>query len=367
MALQDLTPQLRTRLLRVERLVGLFVAGATILLIAGFVYYIYHTAERKGWFVEKCPYHTYVATAEGLKVGDPVVLLGFSVGEITVIEAMAPGSWYKVFVGFEIRQPYYGYIWSDSKVKIASADFLGHRQIEVSTGYAGKPTAYEKNGRIVELLVQGKQQPLAKAPKGVFIEPNEEPALTQRAEKLLTQVESAVPNILSLTNQVRQVLDNTSTLMTNSSALVASLNQTIAQTQPVLSNITAITTNLRDPHGSLGDWVIPTDIHTNLTLTVGSVNTTITNANTQLLLLTTSLNQTLLNVAAITSNLNMQVQANDQILSEISDLVRETDDMLQGLKRHWLLKGAFPQQPGKETEKPILEPQLAPPKPGGAK
>ena len=53
MALQDLTPQLRTRLSRMERTVGWFVFLATALLLFGFGYYIYHTAERKGWFLIK--------------------------------------------------------------------------------------------------------------------------------------------------------------------------------------------------------------------------------------------------------------------------------------------------------------------------
>ena len=53
MALQDLTPQLRTRLNRMEWAVGWFVLFATGLLLFGFGYYIYHTAESKGWFVKK--------------------------------------------------------------------------------------------------------------------------------------------------------------------------------------------------------------------------------------------------------------------------------------------------------------------------
>jgi len=127
MALQDLTPQLRTRLRRVERIVGLFVGVATLLLLAGFAYYLYHTAVRKGWFTPKCPYFTYVASAEGLKVGDPIVLMDLGVGEITMITAQPPGQYYKVFVAFTVKSPYYGYIWSDSKVKIAPAGFLGQR------------------------------------------------------------------------------------------------------------------------------------------------------------------------------------------------------------------------------------------------
>ena len=56
MALQDLTPQLRTRLNQMEVAVGLFVAMAALLLLAGTGYYLKHTAERKGWLVEKAKY-----------------------------------------------------------------------------------------------------------------------------------------------------------------------------------------------------------------------------------------------------------------------------------------------------------------------
>ena len=84
MALQDLTPQLRTRLSRMERAVGWFVVLATLVLATGFFYYLYHTAKRKGWFLTKAPYYTYTDSAAGLKVGDPVKLLGFDAGRITV-------------------------------------------------------------------------------------------------------------------------------------------------------------------------------------------------------------------------------------------------------------------------------------------
>src|SRR6187402_2135688 len=110
MPVQDLTPQLRTRLSRVERAVGWFVMLATVLLLAGFGYYLYHTAQRKGWFLIKLRYHTFVESAAGLHIGDPVMLMGFDVGQIIKIEAMPPFStWGKVYVEFIVREPYYGY------------------------------------------------------------------------------------------------------------------------------------------------------------------------------------------------------------------------------------------------------------------
>lgn len=316
MALQDLTPQLRTRLRRVEKIVGLFVTLATLVLIAGFGYYIYHTAQRKGWFVPKCKYFTYVASAEGLNVGDPVKLMGFSVGQVTIIEAQPPGSYYHVFIGFEIRRPYYGYIWSDSNVKIAAADFLGRRELEVTTGTAGKPTAYETAGHVTEILFQDQRVSVAKAPGGVFIQPLEEPALTERAEKLVSSVEAALPNILALTNQISATLASATTTLTN-------LSETVSQTQPILTNLTVITANLRDPHGSLGEWAIPPNLNTQLVLTV------------------MSLDASLQNLAAITSNLNTQVQTNNQVLSQANRLIVDTDNLVQGLKKHWLLRGIF--------------------------
>jgi len=140
MALQDLTPQLRTRLSRMERAVGWFVFLAAALLLFGFGYYLYHTAERKGWFKIKAPFLTYVQSASGLSVGDPVYMMGFPVGEITSVAPQKPYEKHNVKVEFEIREPFFRYIWTGgSYVKINAAGFLNQRQLEVTratNGYA---------------------------------------------------------------------------------------------------------------------------------------------------------------------------------------------------------------------------------------
>ncbi len=314
---------------RTERVVGVFVALALLLLVAGFAYYLYHTAERKGWLIPKCPYFTFVETGEGLKVGDPVMLMGFEVGNITYITLQSPGE-HKVYVGMEIRQPYYGYIWTDSKIRIAPAGFLGSRGLEITPGVTGSATVQEEGGRISELWIHDHWVPLAKVRKGVHLVPDEQPSLSDRAQKLVSTVEQALPNILSLTNQIYTVLTNTAQLTGNANQLV--------------TNVTAITANLRDPHGSLGEWLIPTDTHTNL------------NANLE------SLNETILNLAAMTSNLNAQVQSNDKMLGEISALVVNTDNLVQGLKKHWLLRGVFQKMNTQTNAPPANAPTAEQPK-----
>src|SRR5215472_6407494 len=138
MALQDLTPQLRTRLNKMERAVGWFVFLATVMLVFGFGYYIYHTAEHKGWFKIKAPFHIYVASSAGLNEGDPVYLMGFSVGQITKVQPQKPREPHNVRVDFEIVDPYFRYLWTDGSVaRINAAAFLGKRQLEVTRGTNG--------------------------------------------------------------------------------------------------------------------------------------------------------------------------------------------------------------------------------------
>src|SRR5580692_252227 len=89
MALQDLTPQLRTRLNRMERAVGWFLVLAMALLIFGFGYYIYKTAESRGWFKNKARYFIFLDSAKGLVPGTTAVeLLGKNVGTVTDVQPM---------------------------------------------------------------------------------------------------------------------------------------------------------------------------------------------------------------------------------------------------------------------------------------
>jgi ABC-type transporter Mla subunit MlaD len=246
------------------------------------------------------------------------MLMGFEVGNITFITLQSPAE-HKVYVGMEIRQPYYGYIWTDSKVLIAPAGFLGSRGLEITPGVTGSATVKEEGGRVSELWIHDHWVPVSKVRKGVHLQPDEQPSLGDRAQKLVGVVEQALPNILSLTNQSYTTLTNTAELTGNANQLV--------------TNMVVITGNLRDPHGSLGEWLIPTDTRTNLDANLENLNTMI------------------LNLAAITSNLNAQVQSNDKMLSQISTLVVNTDNLVQGLKKHWLLRGVF-QKTNSQTNAP---------------
>jgi len=395
MALQDLTPQLRTRLSRMERAVGWFVMLATGLLLFGFGYYIYKTAERKGWFTPKFQYQTSLNDASGLKIGDPVKLMGFQAGAITDIIPEAPDAYYGVTIKFVILKPHYGYIWDDSRVSVIS-DLLGNRALQITKGSVGMPTILEDtntnavamlNWRVVRearkkvladvmkskpamertnheafnWYVKNQLEQMAKADSNQFytnltasywIEPNEAPSLQDRVQKVVDEVEAALPNVFNLTNQLAGTLNGARSLTSN-------LNTVAINVQPAISNVTILLSQLNKP-GALGEWLLPTNVNAKLDSVMDNADMATGTLNTNLL----TLNQTLIHLSNITSNLNNQVQLNTNMLSDISKTVVDADDLVQGLKHHWLLRSAFKSEnkktnaPPEKASNPALSPKM---------
>ncbi len=382
MAVQDLTPQLRTRLSRLERVVGWFVTAATLLLLAGLAYYIYSLAERKGWFLTKAPYFTYLRSGGGIKPGGAVRLMGFDVGKITHVTAEKPGSEYDVYVEFVVYEPYYGYIWDDSIVLVKSAGFLGDRYLEVTKGGTRRTNdlhaTYRSEGKKLTGIYmdrEGEYKNWSQGEKPYWLPADEPPELSAQMDQVVMTLKTSISNILTLTNALTRTL-------TNAAEATGHLNDLLVNAKPLVTNLTQISENLKDPRGSLGNWILPTNVHSQITLlltninatvsnantTVGNANGAVTNVNTNLVAVFSNVTVNLENLAKITSNLNAQVQANTNILSNVSDLVVHSDDMVQGLKHHWLLRSAFknkdkPKEPEKKSAPPKPAPAVAPPTP----
>jgi ABC-type transporter Mla subunit MlaD len=389
-----------------ERAVGWFVFLATALLLFGFGYYVYHTAERKGWFKIKAPFFTYVQSSEGLNVGDPVMMMGFAVGTITSVQPQKPYEKYNVKVEFEILDPYFRYLWTGGSIlKVNAADFLGKRQLEVTratNGYAlvvtqpisvmslddAKKAAadapghwqlaqdvLDENSNIVfhayenveSVLDQSNASVLAQctfesnsiyiydnterdknhivaswwrsrhryqnftpSSEDAFLRAVETAPISDQLQAMVLQVQSALPNILALTNKLASVLDN-------AAAATSNLNITLVETHPLLSNFTDISAQLHEPGGPVV-WALGTNGS-------GQFQGALTNVNSLLAHTDTNLDAILSHLADITSNLNVQVQGDTNMLGGISKMVVDSDDFIQGLKRHWLLRSAFKVKP----------------------
>ncbi len=411
MALQDLTPQLRTRLNRMERVVGWFVFLATALLLFGFGYYIYHTADRKGWFKIKAPFHTYLQSSAGLNVGDPVYMMGFEVGQITSVRPRPPRDPHNVEVDFEIHEPFFRYLWTGgSYLKVNAADFLGKRELEVTRGTNGyeivvtqpiflktvnelkglavkepgewqlSQDVLDKNSNIVfqaySVLTTSNLQVIAgMGLDTLYAYDNREKdkhrivaSWDGRIHHYKTfksdddtawirAVESppVSDQLQAMIGQVQQALPNVLALTNKISAVLdntvdatSNLNVAILETRPLLTNFTAVGGQLREP-GGLGVWLLGTNGPQQTVSVVADVDT-------NLMLLSLTLDH----LAGITSNLNAQVQANTNILAGIAQTVADTDSFIQGLKRHWLFRSAFKNENQGTTNAPPSD--LTPPR-----
>jgi hypothetical protein len=102
---------------------------------------------------------------------------------------------------------------------------------------------------------------------------------------------------------------------------------------------------------------------------VVNANSAVTNVNTNLVVLFAEITRAIEGLAGITSNLNAQVQRNDNLVSSISKLIVDSDDMVQGLKRHWLLRSAFKEKDREQRSQPSRREPARPtdPKGGGKK
>ncbi len=417
-----------------ERIVGWFILAATAMMILALGYYLYRTAEQRGWFEVKAVYRTWADTGDGLTVGDDVRLMGFPVGRLTEVAAMPPrgkGSEHNVQITFVVVGTNYNYIWTgNSRARFVSSGFVGKKELDITKGTNGyttyinfpvqqmtlaeiKSSLHLDKLRLGEEVHQGANLAVKawvalsnnvvmeqmeglglsnvwtidatmrrKQIKAVWNEegnhyepfygtniftlaPDEAPALMDRVNGIVGQVEAALPNFLALTNQIAATLSNSIQLTSNLNAVAAGI-------RPALNDVAAITANLRDPHGSLGEWLIPTNLNqelaatllnangtiANASLALTNVNGVLTNVNTNLVVVFDGVGRSLFNLADITSNLNHQVQVNSNMLSEISKIIVDSDNLVQGLKRHWLLRSAF--KPAKTNEPPKT---VAPPHP----
>jgi len=370
MALQDLTPQLRTRLRRVEWVVVLFLAGTALLALLGFGWFIRTTGETRGWWVKQVPYYTYLSDSGTMKVGSPVKILGFTVGEVVKLEMAEASEWNRsqgnnVFVRFLVRDPYQGVIFTDSYVKVGGLpiDIAGGSFLEVvRTEGRGIPTTTNIAGGRLGVLNEkyayhlGKADatkylrydPFTKQDKGYFLKTEPAGDLVGELTALLPKIREAfskpggVGDLLIPTNLAAR-LDLPGGLgdLVLPVELNAALHKTLTNLDAQIGGVGSLVSNL--------DKTVP-PLLTNLNATLPPL---LTNLNDTVPPLLTNLNSQIGGVGPLVSNLNATLpgvltqadltlgQVRSNTLPAADLLLTNTGEFVGGLKRHWLFRGAF--------------------------
>lgn len=372
-----------------ERVVGWFVFLAVGLLLFGFCYYLYNTGKRKGWFLTKAPYFTFVDTAEGLRVGDPVLLMGFDAGVIREVTPMPADDFtYNVYVEFQLREPNFGYIWTEgSRAKITAADFLGKRVLEVSKGTGGYPTylSYPLRSVPLHLLsslpgepakwllaqevydatgtnllappmrsIASLPEPAALAKAGytnilVFDTREERNSLTavwnfregayapytpgvskfwllsDEAPPLSDRLQQVVAMVEQALPGVFSLTNQLSAFLTNADALAHNLNQAALDARPAVSNLARATAGLDQP-GGLGTWLLPTNVTRELEAALGATRGTMGAARTTLDTANT-------NLVALAQSLLISLDNLANLTSNLNDQVQANSNLLSGISQ----------------------------------
>jgi len=377
MALQDLTPQLRTRLRRVEWIVVLFLAGSVMLALLGFGWFIKSTGDQRGWWVTQVPYYTYLADAGAVTEGTKVKMMGFTIGEVVKVDTTDDNEWnrsqgYNVFVRFLVRDPYQGYIFTDSYVKVAGLpiDLAGGSYLEVvRTGGKGIPTTTNLPGGRPKVLWDKYAYNLGKAEvtnfvrydvttkedKGYFLK-------TEPAGDLIGELTILIPKIreafskpggigdLLIPTNLASRLDRPGGLgdLVLPTNLNAALYQTLTNVDYQIRDVGILVSNL--------DKTVPpllTGLNTSLPPALTALTPLLTNLDRTLPPLLTNLDTQISGVGPLVSNLNQTLpgvltqadltlgQVRSNTLPAADLLLTNTGEFVGGLKRHWLFRGAF--------------------------
>lgn len=365
MGLQDLTPQLRTRLSRVEWYVGLFLGVTGLLMLIGFASFLRRTAEARGWFVVEVPYFTYLPDASGLKPGSPVNLMGFNVGavtEVTAIDLSERLAWdhhvtnqFNVFVRFVIRadgkSQFPGYVNSDARVRLSGlpVDLLGGSFLEVTQGTTNgvvtfSPAPNGQPGVLMSkfaILSPGsdrtnkflKYEPV-KTSGGYYLRLDSGETLMAQAQRVMSRLDhmaSTVDNRLpAMLEELKGTLETVNKALPGITNQVGQVLETARQTLPGLTNnLDAVLLNTRELTAQLRDaWPMLTNT---LDLTLNTTRELASNINFVLPTLSSNLNLTLTNV-------NVLLVRDTNVTANASMLVSNVN---QVITRHWLFRSAF--------------------------
>jgi MlaD protein len=350
MALQDVTPQLRTRLRKVEWMVVLFLIGAILLVIGAVGWWVKKTGDARGWFVLETPYYTFLESGAGVKAGTPIKMLGFTIGQVAKVEAQEDSDWarqnhYNVMVHFLIREPYFGWIHTDSRMRMAGTgvDLLGGSWLEITRAEGrGIPTTAVSNG--VPQVLNDKYafdqnptnkvyHPFRRRDFGFFLGTERTESLVDNAASILETLRIGLPQI---TNQI--------------GAALTDLNKALAEVRTLVTN-----------KGGVGDLVFPTNLNASLDRTLADVHELRERidpvlTNSQALLqdvrensrrmgpLLDDVRGTVTNLEQVVIAMKSQVESTNLVgnVSRLADkaaLLADTTDTL--LRRHWLFRSAF--------------------------
>jgi phospholipid/cholesterol/gamma-HCH transport system substrate-binding protein len=274
----------------VDEIVGGFVLAIVFLLVTGVIL----AGLAQSWFEPKTELRLAFPPegSAGVQKGAEVVVLGTPVGTVERIQVNDDASMVATLI---IRGEFTRFIRQDSEAILKKKfGVAGDAFIEITKGSGP--------------ALQG----------GVFPTPaRKDTELLEMAQELVKQVrETTVP----LLEQIRKAAEEYT-------ALAADMRKPEGHLQQILANVEALTADLQKGEGTAGKLLKDPATVMNINKTIDSVNAAIV-----------SVNDRLHQLEAILADVKKTTGALPEAMLQAQDTLRETETLIEGIQKHWLLR-----------------------------
>ena len=289
-----------------DQIVGIL----SLVAIVALIFIIFLIGSTQKWFVPKHNYYTIINSASNITIGKTITYKGFEIGKI---KNFSLNSSDKVVVNFYITDDYKSKVVKNSIIEIltsplgSSVVFYPGNSSEPLEDYAYIPERSSEEAKAMIL-----------AHKVTVVEQ------TDSLNTILAMATTLVADIDVLVKQVNTALEGNQD---------TPLTMTITQLNEILKNINELT--------STGSGLIPKLLEDENSQ--GSISNVLL-----------QLDSTMGDINSITASVESNMPGVTVMISQIQTLLKQMQDVMEGLKNNPLLKNGISEKPEKENAAPKL-------------
>jgi phospholipid/cholesterol/gamma-HCH transport system substrate-binding protein len=301
------------------RYVNEIVGGFVLLIVAALLVGVVLIGRAQQWFEPRFELRVRfpASGSEGIQKGAEVVILGTQVGSVQEIVVNDDGS---MEGQLQIRGQFVRFIRQDSQAILKKKfGVAGDAFVEITRGI------------------------------GPAIEDGALPAAAKKDTELLQVVQDILENVRSA---VLPLLEQVTKAAAEYTGLAADMRRPDGHLQQLLARLDEVAAGLQNGEGTAGRILKDP-------ATIQSVNAAITNVTVTIALVNSRLRE----VEAILADVKKATGALPESLLQAQDTLRETEVLIEGVQKHWLLRSYIEQAPSSERINPA---DVRPPE-GGAK
>ena len=289
-----------------DQIVGIL----SIIAIIALIFIILLIGSTQKWFVPKHNYYTVISSASNISAGKAITYKGFEIGKIRNFSLDDSD---KVVVNFYITDDYKNKVVKDSIIEILSSP-LGSSVVF----YPGNKKDLMADNSYIPERSSEEAKALIAAKRVSVVEQ------TDSINTILAMATTLVGDIDTLVKQINIALEGKED---------TPLAFTIAQLNGILANLNTITS---DPSG-----LVPKLLEDETSQ--GSI------ANVLM-----QLDSTMGDVSKISSSVESNMPGISILISQMQTLIKQMQDVMEGLKNNPLLKNGISEKPEKENATPKL-------------